>query len=108
MTAEQQKTVAFIRADSAKINGCVKSWTEFTPEAADTFSGYVYDLLEIIDDLQNQQPKRYTENQMEDAFCQYHHIPECVTEYTADEIRSLNGWLDCARFLGMIKTEVES
>ena len=84
MTAEQEKQIAEIRAvDYHETSGIGK-------------------LLAIIDDLQNQKPKRYTEAEL---YGIWRDAPESET---GDSEESWDGALWFARFLGMIKTEGES
>lgn len=102
MTAEQEKQIADIRAvDYHETSGVGK-------------------LLAIIDDLQKQQPKRYTEAELRAEFEQHeklnwteaNHKKAMQREAGGYVITSVHfgfcGWLSAFRFLGMIKTEVES
>lgn len=92
MTAEQEKQISEIRAvDYHETSGIGK-------------------LLSIIDDLQKQQPKRYTEAELRAEF-EKQSIDDISPPPNEPQIvgrGSLYGWVAAFRFLGMIKTERES
>lgn len=112
MTAEQEKQI-----QTAKLNDQRAAYTGAVMSASMRDRR---NLITIIDDLQKQQPKRYTEAELRAEFENYVrsnwledlHDKALSRDGIGYEIESVNnrfaGWIKCANFLGMIKTEGES
>lgn len=104
MTAEQEKQI-----QTAKLNDQRAAYT------GGVMSASMRDrrnLITIIDDLQQQQPKRYTEAELREAFASQYQDGlhrDDKGKFASMELEAYYfAWFDCARFLGMIKTEGES
>lgn len=97
MTAEQEKKVAEI-ATRNEYRDAIYNGGEVVRD--------VRALLYIIDDLQKQQPKRYTEDELRDIV--FEKLQRFLPMQFGKMQERMLGWLECARFLGMIKTEGES
>lgn len=102
MTAEQEKHVSIIRKQYEAHRGRTYSaFTDFAPLVTELYEN-LGTVLYIIDDLQKQHPKRYTESELREAFNGWFSHPSFI------RIDNFKQWIECARFLGMIKTEGES
>lgn len=95
MTAEQEKQVK-----TAKLNDQRAAYTGAIMSASMRDRR---NLITIIDDLQKQQPKRYTEDELRDIV--FEKLQRFLPMQFGKMQERMLGWLECARFLGMIKTE---
>lgn len=103
MTAEQEKQVTRIRNEYEAHKGRTYSaFTDFAPLVTELYANLGV-ALSIIDDLQKQQPKRYTEDELRDIV--FEKLQRFLPMQFGKMQERMLGWLECARFLGMIKTE---
>lgn len=121
MIAEQEKQVAEILAYRKAIKGTVVTiHDENVTLMFNKIWGHISNALSIIDDLQMQQPKRYTEGELRAEFetleklnwLEEMHGASLSREGGGYRMESVNnrfiGWNRFAKFGGMIKTEGES
>ena len=102
MTAEQEKHVSRIRKQYEAHRGRTYSaFTDFAPLVTELYEN-LGTVLYIIDDLQKQQPKRYTEAELINWHVEWMQRTPLPGQGREEFM------LDFAHFLGMIKTEGES